>query len=95
VTDTNDPTAALKTERLNELAFSFKKTGAMVLALELELFTHIDAGKRSVEALAAALDLDAEMVDRLVTVCKAMELVREVDGRLENYSDVDRYLVKI
>ena len=94
MTEPTDPTAPLKTERLNELAFSFKKTGAMILALEVELFTLIDAGRRSVAELAAALDLDEEMVDRLVTVCKAMQLVREVDGRLVNFSDVERYLVK-
>lgn len=94
MTEGNDPTTTLKTERLNELAFSFKKTGTMVLALELELFTLIDEGNRTVVALATALDLEEEMVDRLVTACKAMELVREVDGKLENFSDVDRYLVK-
>ena len=89
-----DHTASMKTERLNELAFSFKKTGAMVLALELELFTLIDEGKRTVSAIADALDLDTEMIERVVSVCKAMDLVREVDGELENFSDVSRYLVK-
>lgn len=90
----DDFTTKLKTERLNELAFSFKKTGAMILALELDLFTLIDEGHRSVGAIATALDIDTEMVERLVSICKAMELVREVDGELENFSDVSRYLVK-
>jgi SAM-dependent methyltransferase len=90
----DDFTATLKTERLNELAFSFKKTGAMVLALVLGLFTLIDEGKRTVAAIAEALDLDEEMIERLVSVCKAMDLIRDVDGSLENFSDVSRYLVK-
>jgi ubiquinone/menaquinone biosynthesis C-methylase UbiE len=94
MSQSDDYTTTMKTERLNELAFSFKKTGAMVLALELELFTLIDEGRRTVGEIAAALDLDAEMVERLVSVCKAMDLVREVDGQLENFSDVSRYLVK-
>ncbi len=89
-----DYTSEMKTERLNELAFSFKKTGALVLALELELFTRIDEGRTTVDQIAEALDLDPEMIERLVTTCKAMDLVREVDGRLENFSDVSRYLVK-
>ena len=89
-----DYTTTMKTERLNELAFSFKKTGAMVLALELEIFTLIDTGHSTVSDLATALDLDTEMVERLVSICKAMDLVREVDGKLENFSDVSRYLVK-
>jgi len=92
--ETDDFTATLKTERLNELAFSFKKTGAMVLALELGLFTLIDEGKGNISTIASALDLDTEMIERLVSACKAMDLVREVDGKLENFSDVSRYLVK-
>ena len=28
---------------------------------------------------------------RLLTVCKAIEVLREVDGRYQNYSDVERY----
>ncbi len=69
----DDFTTTLKTERLNELAFSFKKTGAMVLALELELFSRIDEGHRTVSDIATALDLDVEMVERLVSVCKALD----------------------
>lgn len=94
MTEPTDYTESLKTERLNELAFSFKKTGALVLALELELFTLIDQGHNSTTALADALELDEEMVERLLTACKALELIREVDARLENFSDVSRYLVK-
>jgi ubiquinone/menaquinone biosynthesis C-methylase UbiE len=90
----DDFTKTLKTERLNELAFSFKKTGAMVLALELGLFTRIDEGHRTVSEIATVLDLDTEMVERLVSVCKAMDLVYETDGKLDNFDDVSRYLVK-
>lgn len=94
MSEADDYTATLKTERLNELAFSFKKTGAMVLALELGLFTLIDQGRCTAAAIADELELDAEMIDRLLSVCKAMDLVRESDGELENFSDVSRYLVK-
>ncbi len=94
MTETDDFTTRLKTERLNELAFSFKKTGAMVLALELALFTKIDDGHDTPEKLSKALDLDQEMVERLLTTCKAMDLIRETNGVLENFSDVSRYLVK-
>jgi ubiquinone/menaquinone biosynthesis C-methylase UbiE len=94
MTEITDHTKELKTERLNELAFSFKKTGSMILALELGLFTLIDEGHDTTQKLAEALELDSEMVDRLITVCKSMELVREVEGRLENFDDVRRYLVK-
>ena len=38
-----------KTERLNELAFSFKSAGTLVGAIELGLFTAISEGNDSLE----------------------------------------------
>jgi SAM-dependent methyltransferase len=40
------------------------------------------------------MGIEAEKADRLLTACKAMDLLREVDGRHVNMSDVERYLVK-
>ncbi|MEM7250046.1 MAG: methyltransferase [Pseudomonadota bacterium] len=90
----NDPTANMKTERLTDLALAYKKSRTLVTALELGIFSKIADGHDTVDALALALELDPERVDRLVTVCKAIELVREVNGKLENFNDVSRYLVQ-
>ena len=91
---TEDFTLGLKTDRMTDIALAFKKTGALLAAIKLDLFTHISNGADTIDALAQAMGIDAEKADRLVTACKSMDLVREVDGRHENLSDVQRYLVK-
>ena len=89
-----DFTHALKTERMTDIALSFKKTCALLGAIELALFTHIARGAGTLEELSTALGMDTEKADRLLTVCKAMDLVRESEGRYVNMNDVERYLVK-
>lgn len=89
-----DFTAGLKTERMTDIALAYKKSCTLMTALDLELFTHIASGADTLELIAKKLGLDAEGVDRLLTVCKAVQLIREVNGRYVNMSDVERYLVK-
>jgi hypothetical protein len=84
----------LDTERLNELAFSFKKSQALVAALDVGLFSAIAAGKSDIAAIAEHLNSNTETIDRLVVVCRAMSLVTGQDGELRNLPDVERYLVR-
>ncbi|MDP6342820.1 MAG: methyltransferase [Alphaproteobacteria bacterium] len=91
---TEDFTIGMKTERMTDIALAFKKTCALLGAIELELFSHIAGGAGTTEELGAAMGIEPEKADRLLTVCKALDLVREVDGRYRNMSDVERYLVK-
>ena len=91
---TKDFTYKLKTERMTDIALAFKKTCALLGAIELELFTHIAGGAGTTEELSTAIGIETEKADRLLTVCKAMDLVREVEGRYVNMNDVERYLVK-
>ncbi|MEE2775503.1 MAG: methyltransferase [Acidobacteriota bacterium] len=90
----DDPTSDLKTERLNEMAFSFKQAGTLLAAIDLGVFTAISEGAGTVEAIAAKVSVDPEAVDRLLIACKALDLVREVDGSYRNLSDVERYAVR-
>lgn len=90
----DDFTRGLKTERMTNIALAFKKTGAMLAAIDLELFTHISNGKATADEIGAVLGIDAEKIDRLLTACKSMDMIREIDGRHENFSDAQRYLVK-
>ncbi|MCB1740289.1 MAG: hypothetical protein KDK91_07965 [Gammaproteobacteria bacterium] len=80
--------------RLTELAFAYKNSNTLLTAIDLDLFTHIAAGADRLGPLADRVGMDAEIVDRIVTVCKALDLVEELDGRLRNREDVDRYLVR-
>jgi len=89
-----DFTVGMKTERLTDIALSFKKTCALLGAIELKVFSHIAEGARTAEELSVVMSIEAEKVDRLLTVCKAVDLIREVNGRHVNMSDVERYLVK-
>jgi hypothetical protein len=89
-----DFTKNLKTERMTDMALAYKKSCTLVTAVELGLFSAISGGADTLSAIADATGLEQEKADRLLTVCKAIELVREVDGRYVNMSDVERYLVK-
>jgi hypothetical protein len=90
----NDQTIGKNSERLNELAFSFKQSQALAAALECGLFTALSAGASSPQEIAAYCDMDPETADRLLIICKAMDLVREVDGKNRNLDDVERFLVR-
>lgn len=90
----DDPTVGRNSERLNELAFSFKKSQAMVAALECGLFTALSKGASTPAEIGAYCRIDTESADRLLIICKAMDLVREVDGRNVNLDDVERFLVR-
>ena len=90
---TKDPQPTV--ERLNEMAFGFKKTGALLTAIDLGLFTAIAEGAGAVEEVAVAIGIDAEAADRLLIVCAALDLISTSDeGRFVNADDVERFLVK-
>jgi len=89
-----DFTAGMKTERLTEMGLAYKMSCTMASAIDLGLFTCISEGADTLERIASALGLEEERVDRLLTVCKAIDVIREVDGKYVNMSDVERYLVK-
>lgn len=87
-------TPPITTERLNELAFSFKKSQALAAALEIDLFTALSKGAATVGELAARCDASPEAIDRLLVVCGAMELVIKDGARFKNAPDVERFLVR-
>jgi len=74
-------------ERLNELAMSFKKSQALAAALECDLFSAFAAGTASAADLAKHCGIDAEVADRLIIICRSMRLLDEVDGRITNLDD--------
>ena len=84
----------LDTTRLQHLARAYTRSTVLFAAIDLELFTHIDRGVFATADLAAALGVSELNVERLVTVCLAMDLLRRENDRLVNAPDVDRYLVK-
>lgn len=89
-----DYTVDMKTERLTEMANAFKKTGALLAAIEFEIFTAISEGAENAVQVSEKTGVPEESIDRLLTVCKVLDLVYEKDGKLQNFSDVERYLVR-
>ena len=90
----DDRTRGMKTERLNEMAYAYKNAGALLAGIEFGIFTAISEGARNVEQISDKTGIPEESIDRLLTVCKALDLVREVDGQYQNFNDVERYLVR-
>ena len=88
------PERAFTTERLNELAFSFKKSQALAAALKVDVFSALSSGADSCAAVAAQCAIPSEAADRLLVACAAMDLVTFEDGVYRNVDDVERYLVK-
>lgn len=83
-----------KTERLNELAFAFQNSAALLAAIELGVFSAIAEGAATTAEIAKKAQIHPEAMDRLLIVCRALNLVRAVDGKYQNVADVDRYLVR-
>ncbi len=85
------------TTRLQEIARAYTRSAVLFTAIDVELFTHVHQGADTEPALAAATGLSPVDIDRLVTCCLSLDLLRWAESgalRLENAPDVDRYLVK-
>ena len=82
------------TIRLQRISKAFWESAALMSAVELDLFTAIDAGQDTIETVAAALEIEPLNAERLLTALVAMDLLRREGDRFENAADVDRFLVK-
>ena len=85
----------LDTVRLQNIAQGFDRSAALMSALGLGIFTAVDGGAITVEAVAAAVYIQPLNAERLLVMLTAMELVhRADDGTYANADDVDRFLVE-
>lgn len=84
----------LDTVRLQDLAYGYRASATLLAAIELDLFTKISDGARSVEALASALEIAPVNAERLLVACAALGLVTAERGGYANAPDVERFLVK-
>jgi ubiquinone/menaquinone biosynthesis C-methylase UbiE len=85
------------TTRLQGIARAYTRSAVLYTAIDVELFTHVHRGANTEAALVAATGLRPVDVDRLVTCCLSLDLLRWSEQgalRLENAPDVARYLVK-
>lgn len=82
------------TVRLQGIVKGFWESAALMSAVELGVFTAIAGGHDSIEALAAAVDIEPVNAERLLTVLTAMTLLVRRGDRFSNAEDVDRFLVE-
>jgi precorrin-6B methylase 2 len=81
------------TVRLQQMVRAYRQSAALMAAIELGLFTQISKGAQDRTAVARSLGISELNADRLVTYCLGTGLLEQVDGRLRNAPDVERFLV--
>ena len=82
------------TVRLQRISKAFWESAALMSAVELDVFSAIDQGDNTVDAVARALDLEPLNVERLLTALTAMTLLSREGDEFFNAADVSRFLVK-
>lgn len=90
-----DKEQRLDTVRLQEMVQGFWRSGALMAAVELGLFTAVSGGADTIAEIASALDITVTNAERLSTALVAMTLLQLApDGTMSNAPDVERYLVQ-
>jgi SAM-dependent methyltransferase len=84
----------IDTVRLQNLAYGYRQSATLVAAIEIDLFTKISQGARTVEQIAASLDITPVNAERLLVACAAIGLVVKNGAGYVNAPDVERFLVK-
>ena len=85
----------LDTVRLQEIVQGFWRSGALMAAVELGLFTAVSKGAGTYAEAATALDITETNAERLMTACVTLELLElDAAGRMSNAPDVERFLVE-
>ena len=82
------------TVRLQRISKAFWESAALMSAVELKVFTAIANGDNSIEAVAAAVDIEPVNAERLLTALTAMTLLEREGDTFSNAADVDRFLVE-
>lgn len=84
----------LTTQRLMEKTLSFRQTGTIIAALEMELFTKLSEGPAEPAEIAEKIGIPVESAERLMIACAAIDVLEKTGGRYVNAPDVEKYLVK-
>ncbi len=88
------PTDASPPEITQRLQASVPEACAMLAGMQLEIFTHLAEGPRDAAALAAALNVAQDRLQRLLYALVATGLLEQQEGVFANTSEASTYLVK-
>jgi 3-hydroxy-5-methyl-1-naphthoate 3-O-methyltransferase len=84
----------LNTRRLNDMGLGFMRAGTLLWALEVGLFDALSEGPRLLAELAARMGFSEDRVDKLVTACASLDLVKRQGAMISSVEDADRFLVR-
>ncbi len=82
------------TRRLQRMVRAYREAGALMAAVELELFTHIANGADDEAALAKAMGLQPLHGERIIVAMLGLGLIERAGAKLTLTPDVERFLVK-
>ncbi len=82
------------TKRLQEMGHAFKQSGALMAAIEVDLFTYISQGAGTIEEICRKTGLSLWAGTKLVDTCAALGLLTKSGMNYSNAADVERFLVK-
>lgn len=92
--DNSTAAPRVDTTRLQKIARGFTETAVFYAAIDLDIFTHVSQGARSIEAIASAADVSALNAERVVVVLLALGLLEQDDtGAITNAPDCEKYMV--
>lgn len=82
------------TRRLQRMVRAYREAGALMAAVELELFTHIANGADDEAALTKAMGLQPLHGERIIVAILGLGLIERAGAKLTLTPDVERFLVK-
>lgn len=86
--------AGFDPEQLLQMSFSFAPSRIMATALQLELFSHIAAGGRTAEDIAARAHADVRATRMLLDALAGLQLISKSDDRYELTPHAAEFLVR-
>ena len=82
------------TQRLQRMVRAYREAGALMAAVELELFTHLANGADDEAALTKAMGLEPLHGERIIVAMLGLGLLERAGDKLAMAPDVERFLVK-
>ena len=82
------------TVRLQRIARAYRESGALLAAVELDLFSKISQGANTEEKLSTALGISSLNAERITVACLGLGLITRDEDRIKNATDVERFLIK-
>lgn len=82
------------TRRLQRMVRSYREAGALMAAVELDLFTHIANGADDEASLTKAMGLQPLHGERIIVTMLGLGVIERSGDKLTLAADTDRFLVK-